>query len=76
MPLFLLMTMLVSAAPATPGSEQCDAKPFALTKPVKPAAKPAAEGPKKATEVASKADAKPKPRAKPLADCDQPKKKG
>jgi hypothetical protein len=76
MPLFLLMTMLLSAAPATPGSEQCDAKPFTLSKPVKPAAKPATEVPKKASEVASKAEAKPKPKAKPLADCDQPKKKG
>lgn len=79
MPVYLLLTVLLAAAPTSPASEQCDAKPFTLTKPVKaqaPAKQKAEPGPKaSATVAASKAEpAKPKP--KPLADCDQPKKKG
>lgn len=75
MPAFLLLTVLLAAAPAP--SEQCDAKPFTLGKPVKPQApaKPAAETTKKTAE-AKATEAKPKPKSKPLTDCDQPKKKG
>lgn len=77
MPAFLLLIFLTSTAPPTPSSDQCDAKPFTLNKPVKAPAKPAAQAPKKANEVANRAvETKPKPKPKPVADCDQPKKKG
>jgi hypothetical protein len=70
---YFVMTVLLAAAPAPPASEQCDAKPFTLNKPVKPGAKPGSEAPKKTTAPKA-AEAKPKP--KPLADCDEPRKKG